>query len=201
MEVLLMVKDIPGYDGRYRISSEGKVYRHDGAELRGNVNSYGYHVVSLMKQGKKTDCKVHRLVAIAFLPNPHGYECVNHIDGDKLNNDVSNLEWCTKGHNNRHARETLNLDFSEKPVCQMDENGNVIALWRNAGTAATIAGYSDLQIRQCCRGTAQSANGYSWKYAGDEFNDYLVRTRIQAIDYEIEKLAHERRQLLESATI
>ena len=197
-----MLKDIPGYEGVYRIRSDGKVFKADGMEMRGNINSYGYHVVSLTKHGKKKDYKVHRLVAITFLPNPNDYECVNHIDGDKLNNDVSNLEWCTKGHNNRHAREVLNLDFSEKPVCQLDGNGTVIALWKSAGAAATIAGYSELQIRQCCRGNAQSANGFGWVYAPEGYSDYLKVSRINAIDYEIEKLRAERQQLSETlATI
>lgn len=62
-----------------------------------------YLVVSLSEGGKRWYKRIHRLVAEVFLPNPHGWEEVNHIDGNKLNNDVSNLEWCTREQNMRHA--------------------------------------------------------------------------------------------------
>lgn len=179
-----MIKPVVGYEGLYDVADDGRVFRRDGVELLGNINSYGYHVVGLTKNGQRKTRKIHRLVAMALIPNPDNYGCVNHIDGNKQNNNVSNLEWYTKGYNTSHARATLNIDFSEKPVCQMDESGNVIAIWRNASAAATIAGYSDFQVRQCCKGLAQSANGFVWKYACDEFSDFAVRTKIQAIDSE-----------------
>lgn len=189
------IKDIPGYEGLYRISDDGAVFRADGVEMAGSVNSYGYRVVSLTKDMIKKDCKVHRLVALTFLPNPNDYECVNHIDGNKLNNSVSNLEWCSKGHNNRHARTTLGIDYSPKPVVQMDSNGEVIALWRNMETAATITGCTAALIGACCQGTAQQTGGYTWNFAGEEFSDFLKQARIKAINSQIERLQQELRQL------
>lgn len=63
----------------------------------------GYKKVSLWKNNKGTLFLLHRLIALAFIPNPHNYPCINHIDGNKLNNSIDNLEWCTYAHNNQHA--------------------------------------------------------------------------------------------------
>lgn len=191
----MKVKDIPGYEGLYRISEDGQVFKFNGREMNGSINSYGYRVVSLTKDRIKTDCKVHRLVALTFIPNPSDHECVNHIDGNKLNNSVSNLEWCSKGHNNRHARSMLNIDFSAKPVVQKCPNGEIVALWRNMETAATITGCTAPLISACCRGTVQQTGGYIWEYAGDVFYDYLKQDRINAINSQIEQLRKELQQL------
>ena len=111
--------------GIYRITSDGRVFtqsklkiplvgknmEHTGEfkeilkperELTYRINNRGYRYVSL----QKTSFMVHRLVAQAFVPNPANKQYVNHIDGDKLNNNVSNLEWCTIAENNAHARAT-----------------------------------------------------------------------------------------------
>ena len=189
------IKDIPGYEGLYRISEDGRVFKTDGREMKGNYNSYGYRVVRLTKDKKPKDHKVHRLVAIAFIPNPNNYECVNHIDGDKTNNSIPNLERCTRGYNNRHARSVLNIDFSPKPVVQKDLDGNVIAMWRSADAAATIIGATSALIGACCKGTADSANGYIWEYAGEEFYDFVKLNRIQVINSQIEQLQQELQQL------
>jgi hypothetical protein len=159
-------RDIAGYEGLYTVREDGTVTRYDGVTLKGSVNSYGYKVVSLTKGGKKRDVKLHRILAHAFIPNPSNYECVNHIDGDKLNNSLGNLEWCSKRQNNSHARQQLSLDYSEKPVIQMDETGKFIAIWRGAGAAATVVDGNSMLIAACCKGTASSAYGYKWCYAG-----------------------------------
>ncbi len=187
----MRVKEIPDYDGMYYIREDGCIFRSDGYEMKGNVNSYGYRVVSLTKDGKKKDHKVHRLLAIAFIPNPNNYECVNHIDGNKLNNSLYNLEWCSKGYNNRHARSELGIDFHAKPVIQSDGDGKIIAIWANANTAATILDCPSPMITACCNGTAQSSGGYKWSYAGKQVNDFLKESRIQVINSEIQRLQKE----------
>ena len=93
-------KDIIGYEGLYKISDNGDVlslnYNHTGKEklMKGKIDRYGYKVVVLRKNGKRKHIPVHRLVAIAFLGNVENMT-VNHIDGDKKNNNKKNLEWCT----------------------------------------------------------------------------------------------------------
>jgi hypothetical protein len=115
-------KPIKNYEGSYEVSNMGKVrsldryciqknnfsdkYNHiyKGKILNQYKNNAGYMQVQLSKRYKTLPKRVHRLVAEAFISNPDNYKCVNHIDGNKLNNNVSNLEWCSYSHNNREAR-------------------------------------------------------------------------------------------------
>lgn len=90
----------------YKVDREGTVYsKQTGLPLAPATNKYGYKVVGLWENGKQSTYTVHRLVALAFIPNPDNKPCVNHIDGDKGNNLVSNLEWCTYSENTLHALE------------------------------------------------------------------------------------------------
>ena len=98
-------KDIPEYEGIYQVSNTGKVKRIDKKEkmLKNNLCGNGYYYVYLSKNGKVRKFKVNRLVAQAFIENPENKPFVNHIDGDKLNNNVENLEWVTQSENMLHA--------------------------------------------------------------------------------------------------
>jgi len=97
-------KDVPGYTG-YKASSAGRIMNKRGAIAKQTVRSDGYAAVSAVSDAtrQKTQAKVHRLVALAFLENPHRKPQVNHKDSDKLNNAPSNLEWATAKENVRHA--------------------------------------------------------------------------------------------------
>lgn len=107
------MKPIEGYEGLYEISEDGVVRNiTEGNILHGNINSYSYRVVSLTKNGTKKDHKLHQLLARAFIPNSN-----NHIDGDKLNNSLDNLEWCNHTRNAQHARKQLSIDFRGNPLC------------------------------------------------------------------------------------
>lgn len=104
-------KDIKGFEGRYRISNTGKVYSmprsgsggHKGMYLKPKPHSAGYRYVSLKCNGREKGKSIHRLVAEHFIPNPASKPQVNHKDGDKTNNHVSNLEWCTMSENIKHS--------------------------------------------------------------------------------------------------
>lgn len=106
-------KDIKDYEGIYQISNLGMVkslnrldsrgFKRKGKILKCNTNNKGYLEVILCKNGKTKHILIHRLVAIHFVKNPNEYKVVNHIDGVKQNNKVSNLEWCTQSYNLKHA--------------------------------------------------------------------------------------------------
>ena len=109
-------KDIKGYEGQYQVSNLGYIkssYMWTGDKyikrekiLRNVLYKNGYLYVSLSKDGKVKRFKVNRLVAEAFIENPYNLPITNHKDGDKTNNCVSNLEWCTYGENLSHAYKT-----------------------------------------------------------------------------------------------
>ncbi len=108
-----MWKDIVGYEGLYMVSDKGNVlsyekYGSDGRLLlkrllKGGRYSNGYKFVCLRNNSNNRNLMIHRLVAEAFIPNPNNKPNVNHIDGNKQNNNVENLEWCTQSENIKHA--------------------------------------------------------------------------------------------------
>lgn len=160
-----MKKQIKGYEGLYEISDDGTIHNLKTGNLRhGNINSYGYRVVRLMKECKPKDFKLHQLLAKTFIPNPNNFRCINHIDGDKLNNSLDNLEWCNHTMNAQHAREQLSLDFSRKAVVQSTLDGKLIAVWASSKIAARYIGGEQMLISACCKGTATTAYGCKWKY-------------------------------------
>ena len=135
--VILMIfprrkwKDIPGYEGLYQVSNLGEIkslnYRNTGKEkiIKPRKNKGGYLRVVLCKNGKQKDFLVHRLVAIAFIPNHNNYNQVNHKDENPSNNNVNNLEWCNRLYNERQKFKHIS-GYPAKPIEQIDANTNEI---------------------------------------------------------------------------
>lgn len=116
-----MKREIPGYEGLYAVDDEGTVWsmqttrsRREGP-IKPHENTGGYLRVNLFKGGKSRHEYVHRLVALAFLPNPYGFPVVNHKDANPANNRVENLEWCDQKYNIGESRK-LGHQVKDCPV-------------------------------------------------------------------------------------
>lgn len=98
--MFVVIKDFTNYS----ISDEGIIINNKtGRILKGGLDQDGYRQVILCNKGLRRNCRIHREVALTFLPNPNNFPVINHIDGIKTNNNLSNLEWCTISHNTKHA--------------------------------------------------------------------------------------------------
>lgn len=170
-------KDIKGYEGLYQVSNKGRVWStYTNKCLKPRLMENGYYQVWLTaKNGKLKREKVHRLVAIAFIPNENNFPQVNHKDEDKLNNCVENLEWCDLKYNcnyrtrNERMIKTKREKYNWKPkrrrktwIEQYDLNGNLIKKYDMARTAARELGIDESSICACTKGKYNSAGGYKW---------------------------------------
>ena len=102
------MQPIETHRGRYEVSADGRVRKAGGGEIGQWLNDAGYMIVRL--SSPRAMCRVHRLVAEAFISNPLGKPFINHIDSNRANNCVSNLEWCTQKENLEHADDAGRLD-------------------------------------------------------------------------------------------
>lgn len=155
------MKDIPNHPN-YRVSPKGVIRsKKTNRYLKPNNNTSGYPSVTL--DGKTV--RVHRVVAEVFIPNPNNLECVNHINGDKEDNHMDNLEWCTRSENNRHARETgLHRPGGKKKPFWMKRNGEAIKKY-NSAVEAFKDGFHPSTVSACLNGRKKTYKGYEFKYA------------------------------------
>lgn len=131
---------------RYDVSDSGTVKRKDnGKILRKHINDSGYEVVCLWLAGKDKHYRVHRLVAEAFIPNTGNKPQVNHKDGNKLNNNVNNLEWATNSENIQHRYYKLNSGTMQKVKCVETD-----MIYQSEMEAERITGINGANISSCC---------------------------------------------------
>lgn len=185
-------KDIDGYEGLYQISNLGNVKSLPRKKtikqeriLKPKLNKNGYLEVALCKNSNYKMCRVHKLVAKSFLNNPKNKTQVNHKNGIKIDNEVSNLEYCTPSENIRHAwdngfkyisdtqrKRISNLNkgkpsINRKKVDQYDLNGNFIKTWDYISEAEKVTGIRTQNICACLKGKQKQTHNYIWKYHKD----------------------------------
>lgn len=167
-------KDIKGYEGLYQVSNLGRVkslkrYEKSGQKTRlrsekilKQNNAMGYNYVILSKCSKLKSYRIHRLVAETFISNLQQLPQVNHIDGNKTNNCVDNLEWCTASYNIKEAYR-LNLSKTRK-VIQYSLSGDFVNLWSSIANASKSLNLDASAIAKCCKGKRNRVGNYLWKY-------------------------------------
>lgn len=165
-------RDIQGYEGLYQVSNKGRVKStRNNIILKPAMNNHGYYWVDLLNHGIRKHATIHRLVAQAFIPNPNNYPQVNHIDENTINNQVSNLEWCTAQYNHdygtrneraiKHMAEAISI-----PVVQLSLNYELIKYWKSA-SSVNIQGIEHQHIAECCSGKIRTYKNYHWLYKKD----------------------------------
>lgn len=192
-------KDIKGFEGYYQVSNYGNIKsltRFDGIrerkgqEIKQSLKYNGYLQVGLRKNSKRKFFSVHRLVAIHFLDNPENKPQVNHIDCNKQNNNINNLEWATSKENLHHAKinglrnnmpkgekhpnfgKFAEKSKTAKPVIRYDRKTGKTKLYE-AKILAKNDGFDVTSISKCCHKKLKTHKGYEWYFEKDFDKDIV----------------------------
>ena len=153
--------DIKGYEGIYQVSNLGRVRNSKGKIMKQHKKNDGYMTIDLYKDGKRKTHKVHRLVAITFIPNPENKRTVNHKDEVKTNNHVDNLEWMTTAENNSYGTRTARAIAKLSKQVYCITNNTVYASAREAARKLNL---DNANINKCLKGKYKQTKGYQFKY-------------------------------------
>lgn len=147
---------------KYQIDLYGNIYRY-GRLRKWVINEDGYATIHLCQNNIIKKHKIHRLVAQTFIPNPFNLPVVNHKDGCKLNNHVSNLEWLSYKDSMKHAYDN-NLINLRKPVLQLDDNGEIIKEFISITEAGKLLDIKVSNISSVLNNRRKTAGGFHWRY-------------------------------------
>lgn len=163
-------KDVPEYEGLYQVSNLGNIKNNKNKIMKPFINNAGYCEIKLSKEKKKKHHRVHRLVAQTFLNNYDKDLQVNHKDGNKLNNNIENLEMLTDKENKRHAIENNLFKYAngkKRKVKQYDLNGNFIKEWDCMHDIEKTYKVSHTSIRFVCLRRNKTCKNYIWRYVDE----------------------------------
>ena len=187
-------KDIAWYNWLYQVSNLGRIFSQKRRNTKGGIlrpwsNPQGYEIASIYKDGKQCYHTVHRLVALAFIPQIEWKDQVNHKNGDKKDNRVENLEWCTQWENIKHSYDiwlrkvTKNFYFYTNPpfkwilwekhpkaikIVQYDMNRKKIQEWGSIIDAANSLWLHRTNLVKACKRKLKSSWWFIWRYKDDD---------------------------------
>lgn len=176
-----MWKPIKDFEDQYAINEYGVVKNIKRNSIRRPYNNYagkGYLYIDLYKKNIRVKREsIHRLVAIHFVENKQGKPMINHIDGNTMNNHISNLEWVTSSENVEHASKILKImnnyinhsNSQKRKVCQL-KDGKHIKTYESIAQASKETGIPSSNIIYTCQGKQKHAHNFNWQYieVGDE---------------------------------
>ena len=172
-------KDIKDFEGLYQVSSLGRVKFVLNNKIRKPYNQDRYSSINFRKNTINKTYRIHRLVAEAFIDNPENKKTVNHINGDKFDNNVKNLEWATYKENQNHAiRIKLFNPATRSRKVRCIETGKI---YNSIREAARYINLSPAGISKCCTKTpykgyiGKTSGGYHWEYATEQSESLMIK--------------------------
>lgn len=159
-------KDIPNYEGKYQVSNLGRVrnIQKENYILKFSNDGKGYQKVKLCNNGKCKSFRVHRLVAQVFIPNPNNLPEINHIDYNRLNNNINNLEWCDRKYNMNYSVKA-NRFHNKQVICIMNDKK---IIYNSIDEASKKTGIHRSNIGRCCNKKRKTAGGFIWMFTKGE---------------------------------
>ena len=181
------MKDIQDYEGLYAITEDGQVWSYRSKKFLVQQIKKGYYNVHLSKDGKARYIAVHRLVALAYVPNPHPLEwnIVNHKDENPLNNHKDNLEWCDNKYNDNYGNRNLKNSISNRNSNRQGTEIKCVEtgiIYPSFSEASRQTGIYAKGIARTCKGLQEKCGGFHWEYTGNKFHSLLEAKPVQCVE-------------------